>query len=139
MMRNIRAKDTKPEMIIRKGLHRRGFRYVLHDKRLPGKPDMVFPKYRAVIFVHGCFWHGHDCHLFKWPKTRTEFWKSKIIGNKSRDYEIENELLIQHWRICKIWECSLKGKKRLSLESCMRSIADWLRSDAHRFTMTSEL
>lgn len=77
MMSNIRSKNTKPELILRKGLHQLGFRFRLHHRQLPGKPDMVFPKYRAVIFDHGCFWHGHQCHLFKWPATREEFWYQK--------------------------------------------------------------
>ena len=81
MMSGIRGKNTRPELLIRKGLHARGFRFRLHDKRLPGKPDLVLPKYSAVIFVHGCFWHGHDCHLFKWPQSRREFWRKKITRN----------------------------------------------------------
>src|SRR3954470_16295918 len=78
MMAGIRGTNTAPEMILRRALHAEGFRYRLHDRRLPGKPDMVFPRHHAVIFAHGCFWHGHDCHLFKWPSTRPEFWQTKI-------------------------------------------------------------
>lgn len=78
MMSGIQGKNTKPELTIRKGLHALGFRYRLHGKTLPGKPDLVFPKYKAVIFIHGCFWHAHHCHLFKWPSTRVDFWQEKI-------------------------------------------------------------
>ena len=85
MMSGIRYKDTKPEIIIRKALHAKGFRYSLHNNKLPGKPDIVLPKYNAIIFIHGCFWHQHNCHLFKWPSTRPEFWQNKISGNKERD------------------------------------------------------
>src|SRR5690625_6910272 len=85
MMSGIQGKDTKPELKIRSALHKLGFRYKLYDKSLPGKPDLVFPKYNAVIIIHGCFWHLHKCHLFKWPSTRPEFWREKIIGNKKRD------------------------------------------------------
>ena len=84
MMAGIRGKNTKPELAIRSALHRLGIRFRLHDKGLPGKPDLVFPKYRAVVLVHGCFWHGHDCHLFRWPKTRSEFWRHKIGANVTK-------------------------------------------------------
>lgn len=110
-MSRIRGKDTAPEMAIRRALHAAGFRYRLHDKRLPGRPDLVFPQYRAVIFVHGCFWHGHDCHLFKWPATRRAFWQQKIEGNKSRDEETEIALHALGWRTLVIWECALKGAR----------------------------
>src|SRR5690606_16975078 len=85
MMSGIRGKNTRPELILRSALHRKGFRFRLHRKDLPGRPDMIFPQYRAVLFVHGCFWHGHNCHLFKWPSTREEFWREKIAGNIKRD------------------------------------------------------
>ena len=100
MMAGIRGKNTKPEMIIRRGLHARGFRYLLHDKRLPGKPDLVLPKHRAVIFVNGCFWHGHDCPLFKWPKTRKGFWRTKIARNRENDESAVIALRRSGWRCC---------------------------------------
>ena len=81
MMSGIKGKNTKPEFIVRKALFKRGFRYTLHNKNLPGKPDLVFARYKAVVFVNGCFWHGHNCHLFKWPKSNPEFWKEKITNN----------------------------------------------------------
>lgn len=126
MMSGIRGKNTKPELIIRKGLHARGFRFRLHDKHLPGKPDLVLPKYSAVIFVHGCFWHGHDCHLFKWPKSRREFWRNKITCNKAKDAESYSCLKKEGWYILTIWECALKGRTRRPLEQVLDLTADWL-------------
>jgi DNA mismatch endonuclease (patch repair protein) len=130
MMRGIRSKDTKPELVIRQGLHREGFRYRLHARGVPGKPDLVFPKYHAVIFVHGCFWHGHDCHLFKWPKTRTEFWHTKIRRNRERDLEVRDALHKAGWRILTVYECALKGRTRLAGIVVIRRCAMWLRADS---------
>ncbi len=127
-MAGITGKNTRPEMLVRRALHKQGFRYRLHDKDLPGKPDLVFPKYKAVILVHGCFWHAHDCHLFKWPKTRQDFWKEKIEGNKARDRKIIKQLQEQGWRVLNIWECALKGKTRLSLEEVIEKASLWLHS-----------
>ena len=127
-MAGIRGKNTKPELFIRKALHARGFRYRLHDRRLPGKPDMSFPKYRAVILVNGCFWHGHDCHLFKWPSTRQEFWRRKIIRNRKKDEETQQALEKQGWRVGVIHECALKGKTRLDPERLIDTTEEWLRS-----------
>jgi len=126
MMSGIRGKNTRPELLIRKGLHARGFRFRLHDKRLPGKPDLVLPKYSAVIFVHGCFWHGHDCHLFKWPKSRREFWRKKITRNKAKDAESYASLKEEGWYILTIWECALKGRTRRPLDEVIDMAADWL-------------
>jgi DNA mismatch endonuclease, patch repair protein len=109
MMSGIRSKDTKPEMIVRRALHKAGFRYRLHDGRLPGKPDIVLPKYRTVIFVHGCFWHGHLCKDFKWPKSRVEFWRAKIEGNVARDARNLELLERAGWRVAVVWECSIKS------------------------------
>src|SRR5690606_10217746 len=117
MMSGIRGKDTTPEMIIRKGLHARGFRYRLHDRKLPGKPDLVFPAYKAVIFIHGCFWHVHDCHLFKWPSSRPEFWKQKLTGNIEKDQENFAALERDGWRILTVWECALKGRTKLPVDA----------------------
>ena len=129
MMAGIRGKNTKPELLIRKALHARGFRYRIHCRDLPGNPDMCFPKSRAVIFVLGCFWHGHDCHLFKWPKTRPEFWSAKIARNREVDASAEQKLLSEGWRVATIWECALKGRERLDLDDISQRCADWLRSD----------
>ena len=129
MMAGIRSKDTKPELVIRRGLHALGFRFLLHDRRLPGKPDMVLPRWRAVIFVQGCFWHGHDCPLFKWPQSRQDFWREKITGNIERDHQSTGRLEHEGWRVLTIWECALKGVTRIGAENAVRLAAEWLRSD----------
>lgn len=135
MMSGIRGTNTKPELVIRRGLHAKGFRYVLHDKRLPGKPDLVFPKHRAVIFIHGCFWHGHDCHLFKWPKTRRDFWRKKIIGNQRIDDRAIAELQGLGWRVGTIWECALKGRTRVAADSVIARCAQWLKSNRQQYLL----
>ena len=129
MMAGIGGKNTKPELIIRKGLHAKGYRYRLHVRSLPGKPDIVFPRYKAVIFVNGCFWHGHGCHLFKWPSTREQFWKDKILGTVERDKGKLEALQLAGWRTLTIWECALKGKSRLQIDTVIEAAADWLESD----------
>lgn len=128
-MSGIQSKDTYPELKIRSALHKLGFRYKLHDKKLPGKPDLVFPKYNAVIFIHGCFWHLHDCHLFKWPLTRPAFWREKLTGNKKRDKKTMVILKENDWRILTIWECAIKGKFRLPLEEIIKLTSNWLLSN----------
>ena len=127
MMSGIRSKNTRHEVNIRKALHAAGFRYRLHRRDLPGTPDITLPRYRAVVFVHGCFWHGHDCHLFKWPSTRPEFWATKIGGNRQHDQAARVALLQSGWRICTIWECSLRGRLRLQLDYVICTIIEWLR------------
>ena len=108
-MSQIRSKNTKPELVVRKYLFAKGFRYRLHSKDLPGKPDIVLPKYRTVIFVHGCFWHGHDgCKYFVVPKTRTEWWLNKINGNIANDNKAVNSLKKEGWKIIILWTCNLK-------------------------------
>lgn len=107
-MSRIRSKDTKPEMIVRRLLHRMGYRYVLHDKRLPGTPDLVFPARRKVIFVHGCFWHGHTCGRGFKPVTNAEFWRAKIKRNQERDREARRELRRLGWESLTVFECTLK-------------------------------
>lgn len=132
MMASIRGKDTKPEILIRKLLHARGYRYKLHDKKLPGKPDMVFPKYSAVIFVNGCFWHGHDCYIFKTPQSNIDFWQEKISRNKARDIVAAGELVSTGWRVGVIWECALMGKTKRNLDDLIMQIEAWLHSsEAH--------
>lgn len=128
MMSGIKGKDTKPEIIIRKALHKRGFRFRLHDKRLPGKPDLVLPKYRTVIFVNGCFWHGHECHLFKWPKSNQDFWREKISGTKERDKRKQLELISLGWRVLVVRECDLRGKSPVEVEHLIEHLAKILRS-----------
>lgn len=111
-MSRIRSKDTKPEMLVRKYLFAHGFRYRLHDKKLPGKPDIVLPKYKTVIFVHGCFWHGHEgCKYYSIPKTRSEWWKEKINKNIANDEKVIRALRDRGWRVIVIWDCELKSQK----------------------------
>jgi len=125
-MRAIRHKDTNPEMQIRRLLFAKGFRFRLHVKALPGSPDLVLPKHRVAIFVHGCFWHGHGCHLFKVPATRTEFWLSKIQANRDRDYRDGSKLLAAGWRVLTIWECSLKGKLKRPPSDVASQATEWI-------------
>ncbi|KXK41087.1 MAG: DNA mismatch endonuclease Vsr, partial [Chlorobi bacterium OLB5] len=111
-MSRIRSKNTKPELIVRSWLHKQGYRFRLHDKTLPGKPDIVLKKYKTVIFVHGCFWHGHkNCRYYVVPKTRTKWWLDKINGNIARDKKAQRELKKLGWRVVNIWSCRLKIKK----------------------------
>lgn len=127
MMAGIRGRDTKPELAIRRALHAKGFRYRLHGKNVPGRPDLVLRRYRAAIFVHGCFWHGHDCPLFRLPGTRTEFWKAKIERNRERDREVAAALEDISWRRLTIWECALRGPRKLCFESVIEDVSRWLK------------
>ena len=129
MMGNIRGKDTKPELMIRKALHRRGFRYRIHDRRLPGKPDMYLPKWSAVVQVNGCFWHGHDCPLFRWPGTRREFWREKLGRNQANDRRNAALLLSDGLRLATVWECALRGTERLPIDDIADELAAWIESD----------
>jgi DNA mismatch endonuclease (patch repair protein) len=129
MMSGIRGRNTKPEILIRKLLHRQGFRFRLHVRDLPGKPDIVLPRYHAVIFVHGCFWHGHNCPLFKWPGTRPDFWREKIEKNRANDLKVNEMLLVNGWRVGVVWECAMRGAGK-NIEEIAQDLADWLRSDA---------
>ncbi|ULL01232.1 very short patch repair endonuclease [Bradyrhizobium sp. I71] len=108
IMQSVGAKNTGPEMVVRKLLHRAGYRYRLHSARLPGKPDIVFPVRRKVIFVHGCFWHGHDCPKGRLPKSRTDFWQAKLDRNKERDTSAIEQLELLGWTPCVIWQCETK-------------------------------
>ena len=120
-MASIRSKDTKPELVVRKGLWKRGFRYRLNDKRLPGHPDLVLRKYRTCIFINGCFWHGHEgCKYYTIPKTNREFWVAKIRRNKERDKEGQRKLAQMGWHSITVWECELKPKQK---EQTLDSIA----------------
>jgi DNA mismatch endonuclease (patch repair protein) len=125
MMSGIRSKDTKPELLIRQGLHRRGLRFRLHDKRLPGRPDLFFPRYSAAIFVDGCFWHGHDCKYFKLPKTNQQFWKTKIDANKSRDLMSRAQLHALGIRTITVWECETRVVPA-ALEKRLDQIKAWI-------------
>lgn len=126
MMGNIGPRNTKPEMIVRRGLHKLGFRYSLHKKTLKGKPDLVLPKYQAVIFVNGCFWHAHQgCCYFQIPRTRSDYWKEKLAKNVERDKRTVAALLTSGWRVLSVWECATR---RQSQEMLADSIARWLQS-----------
>lgn len=127
MMSGIRGQNTKPEVLIRSLLHRRGFRFRLHVRHLPGKPDIVLPRYHAVIFVHGCFWHGHDCPLFKWPSTRPDFWRDKIGRNMANDHKASEDLLASGWRVGIVWECSIRGTRK-NIQDVAQSLSEWLPS-----------
>jgi len=129
MMSGIRGKDTKPEMIVRRMLHAAGFRFRLHDRRLPGTPDLVLPKFHAAIFISGCFWHGHDCHYFRLPATRPDFWGSKIGRNRQNDSKVRAELSSAGWRHATVWECALRGCSAESIREVGKVLGDWIRSD----------
>lgn len=126
-MSRIRGKDTKPEMLIRRGLHALGLRYRLHDRSLPGRPDLVFPKYRVVLFIHGCFWHAHGCALSKLPKTRQDFWKAKLLTNAQRDRRATEMLTSAGWRVLIIWECAIRGAGRNNERATLDCIANFIR------------
>lgn len=134
-MSGIRGKDTKPEIFLRRALHRRGFRFRLHVSDLPGKPDLVFPKFRAVVFAHGCFWHRHECHLFKWPKSREQFWREKIRRNADNDTRILKALLDMGWRVGIVWECALKGRAKLDEVQTIERLSNWLSSEDRTITI----
>jgi DNA mismatch endonuclease, patch repair protein len=116
LMARIRGKDTKPEMVVRRLVHGMGYRYLLHDRRLPGTPDLVFPSRRKAIFVHGCFWHGHDCGRGFRPKTNEQFWADKLARNKARDEGTLRELRQLGWRVLTIWECSTSKRDLAKLQ-----------------------
>jgi DNA mismatch endonuclease, patch repair protein len=128
-MSRIRGRDTKPELTLRSGLHARGLRFRLHRKNLPGCPDLVFPCFHAVVFVHGCFWHGHDCPMFKMPATRAEFWATKIGGNRARDGRARLGLARAGWRTLVVWECALSGPCRRSVDSVLDEVMAWLNTE----------
>lgn len=128
MMAGIQAKNTLPERFVRKALHGIGFRYRLGGKGLPGKPDIVFPKKRIVIFVHGCFWHMHECKYFKWPATNPQFWREKLEGNAQRDQRVAIELQSKAWTVLTVWECELKESKYQMPNSAVLAIAAKLKT-----------
>lgn len=134
-MAAIKSSDTKPELLVRRAMHSRGLRYRLHQRDLPGRPDLVFSRYRAVVFVHGCFFHGHDCHLFHWPRSNSAFWREKIGRNIERDKEVTRTLLTAGWRVGVVWECALKGKARLNGQEAMGTLAAWIREGGKSFML----
>ena len=122
LMSRVKQKDTAPELTVRRRLHSLGYRFRLHSKQLVGTPDIVLPKHKAVIFVHGCFWHGHNCRKGKLPETRKEFWKAKINKNQSRDSKCELALREQGYRVLVVWECEVKDQEKLTilLQECLQ-------------------
>ncbi|TDQ24139.1 T/G mismatch-specific endonuclease [Phyllobacterium brassicacearum] len=128
-MSGIRGKNTKPELLVRSALHARGFRYRIHAKNFPGQPDLLFPKHRAAIFVHGCFWHGHNCSLFRMPGTRQEFWLEKIARNQQRDNVVSAQIEALDWRQLTIWECAIRGPRQIGLDETIDRTVRWLTSD----------
>ncbi|MEQ8372597.1 MAG: DNA mismatch endonuclease Vsr [Roseibium aggregatum] len=131
MMAAIRGKDTKPEMILRRGLHAVGFRFSLHRKDLPGRPDLVLAKHGAVLFVHGCFWHRHTgCKYATTPATRPEFWAEKFKGNVDRDRRNQEVLADLGWRVGIVWECSLKDEKAADT---IQAVSAWLMTSEKQF------
>lgn len=126
MMSGIRSRDTGIEISVRKALFAKGFRYRLNQKDLPGKPDMVFARHQAIVFVHGCFWHGHDCALFRLPATNRDFWQVKIEGNRMRDARNLDALTKMGWRVAIVWECALRAKGEKALTKIADRLAGWL-------------
>ncbi len=129
IMASVGQRNTGPEMCLRKALHRLGLRYRLNDRRLPGSPDLVFRKYNAVIFVHGCFWHRHGCKLSTLPSTRKKFWRDKFEANKKRDKRNIDALLKEGWRVVIVWECIIKSKTH-NTRPVISAIDRWLNSDS---------
>jgi DNA mismatch endonuclease (patch repair protein) len=132
MMAGIASRNTKPEILVRRMLHKMGLRYRLHRKDLPGNPDLVLPRYNVAVLVNGCFWHGHECRLFKWPKSNRKFWKQKITANRIRDQQVRNELRALGWHVMIVWECSLRGKTEVQLTSLATRIECWIKAETKR-------
>jgi len=128
-MSRVRNVDTTPELLLRCGLHARGYRFRLHRKDLPGRPDIILPKYKSIILVNGCFWHGHGFPMFKIPETRQEFWVTKIRRNRERDALVLSSLASLDWRVFVLWECSIKGSGRRPMGAVLDEIIAWL--DGH--------
>jgi DNA mismatch endonuclease (patch repair protein) len=134
-MSRIRGRDTKPEMLVRRGLHARGLRYRLHDRKLPGRPDLVFAKYHTAVFIHGCFWHAHGCALSKLPATRQDFWKQKLEGNAARDGKAISALQTDGWNVLVVWECALRGPDRLNTGAALDGAASYIRQNPGSLSM----
>ncbi len=128
IMASVGQKDTGPEILLRSVLHKRGLRYRLHDRSLPGSPDLVFPRFRTVIFVHGCYWHSHGCYRSTVPKSGREFWSKKFKDNKERDERKIRQLLEEGWRVLIVWECAFVGKSSRSIDCIADVVCAWLDS-----------
>jgi DNA mismatch endonuclease, patch repair protein len=127
-MSRIRSRDTQPELLIRRGLHAHGFRFRLHKRQLPGRPDLVLARYRTVVFVNGCFWHSHGCHISRMPETRREYWQPKLDRTMQRDRDAIRALQSAGWRIVLVWECALRGRTRLAAGDAVTQVADFIRA-----------
>lgn len=127
IMASVRQRHTGPEILLRSTLHRAGLRYLLHNTKLPGSPDLVFPRYRAVIFVHGCYWHAHGCYRSTIPKSRREFWHKKFENNRKRDERNITLLHWENWRVMVVWECVLVGKLAFPSGEVPTHILAWLK------------
>lgn len=125
-MSRVRGRDTRPEILVRRGLHAAGLRFRLQVRDLPGRPDLVFPRHRAAVLVHGCFWHGHHCPMFRMPATRAEFWAAKIDGNRARDARTRQALLEGGWRVLTVWECALRGPGRQPLNEVVGASREFI-------------
>lgn len=136
MMSNIRSKNTSPELLIRRALHARGFRFRVHAKNLPGTPDLVLPKFNAVIFIHGCFWHGHDCRHFKIPQTRQAFWIEKIGKNRIRDKQQMDTLRAANWKVLVVWECAVRAMKKQKTPALIDLITCWFQQGSEFAQLT---
>jgi len=128
IMASVGQKNTGPEVLLRTALHRLGLRYRLHDRSMPGSPDLVFPRFKAVVFVHGCYWHSHGCYRSTVPKTRKRFWTAKFSTNKTRDSKKKAELLRRGWRVLTVWECTLSGKTAKPIGFLAKRVEAWLNS-----------
>lgn len=138
MMSGIRGKDTRPEIRVRQILHRLGLRFRLHGAKLSGKPDIVLKRFSAVVLVHGCFWHGHGCSMFRWPATRPEFWREKIERNRLRDQKTTEELRNAGWRVATVWECAIRGAGRLDDETLGMWLLNWLHGDSASLELAND-
>ncbi|MDE2688507.1 MAG: very short patch repair endonuclease [Chloroflexota bacterium] len=127
MMSRVGQRNTRPEMLLRSALHRAGQRYRVHVNGLPGTPDLVFPRFGAVVFVHGCYWHSHGCYKSSVPKTNRDFWEEKFRTNRTRDERKCVDLRRRGWRVLVIWECALLGKNALELDDVVTQVKSWLR------------
>jgi DNA mismatch endonuclease (patch repair protein) len=137
MMAGIRGKNTRPELVLRQALHARGFRFRLHSKNVPGRPDLVLAKHRAVIFVHGCFWHRHQgCRYATTPSTRLEFWKAKFEANVLHDRDVQTTLMEARWRVATVWECALR--KQHQVAASVDALSAWLNSNDQRIEIGQE-
>jgi DNA mismatch endonuclease, patch repair protein len=135
-MSRVRGRDTRPEILLRRALHASGLRYRLHMASLPGRPDIVLPRHRCVVQVHGCFWHGHDCPMYRLPATRPEFWSAKIEANRQRDLRTSAALQSSGWRVLTVWECALRGPARRSIDAVVSDARTFILSGTATLTVS---